>query len=201
MNAAFIFFVLLMLACAVLALASFFTTRFTPFKQKTKLKSFGFWLGMALVCVVVAGSLAPPQPKEKVAQASSPAAPVTAEPAKEDSPEERAAARARIAEKTAAAQAEVKVLYDELLAMRGTTAFTELGFSTKNQQATAWKTRVETLRDRMEKDWDIAGEVRAAPAYLLGLGLDKTWRSGGITDKSKWDAQMVQDALNWKLPE
>jgi len=69
MNAAFTVFVLLMLTCLILALVSIFTPRLAlPFKHKTRPKSFGFWLSMAIVCLVVSGLFAPAQSKTDVQQ-------------------------------------------------------------------------------------------------------------------------------------
>lgn len=203
MNALFVIFLLLTLACAAMLLASLFTPRAALFfKDKTKPKGFLLWMGLGFACLLVAGNFAPPvasEPTQTVVQA--PVSPLPSELTKERTPEEQTADRARMVEKTTAAQAKLMVLYNELLAMRGTPAFVELAFSTKNKPAVDWQARVNAFRDSIGKDMDIAIEVRAAPGYLLGLGLDKAWRAGGMTDKAKWDNNMVQEALNWKMPD
>lgn len=137
--------------------------------------------------------------EERIAAAQ--AAMALDENAPQESPAERAARRAMLVKRTIPVQAEIKALYDELLAMRGTREFIELGYSGNNKCSSAWKNEVEALRDRMEKDSDLPIEVRVAPGHMLGLGLSKKWRAGKNTSDSKFDAQMVKDALNWKMPE
>lgn len=110
-------------------------------------------------------------------------------------------ARANMVKVTTPVQAELKALYAELLAMRGTKNFVELGFSKNNKIASDWKGRVEAFRTRIEKNTDIPPQVRAAPAYLLMLGMGREWRAGGNSDGSKGDMQMINDGINWKLEE
>lgn len=174
------------------------------FKYKSRAKAFFSWLSISIACVVLGGIMTPPQseaPKEATTTAAKEAPATAAFVWTEEQEQERQAAIAKMVARTTPVQAEVQALYKELLAMRGTTNFAELGFSSKNKTATDWKQRTEALRDRIEKDDSIAPQVRAAPAYLLGLGLHREWRKGGTTDMSKWDEEMVLEGINWKPEE
>lgn len=35
---------------------------------------------------------------------------------------------------------------------------------------------------------------------MLGLGVDKEWRSGGITQSTKSNMESVQEAIDWVMP-
>lgn len=118
-----------------------------------------------------------------------------------DEEKEYAAARERMAKKTLPVQAELNKLYKELLSMRNTSEFKQLGFSGKNKTSSEWKNRVNALAERIKTDDDIPIMVKIGPSYLIQLGMDKAWREGATTSDSKWNTQMVQDALNWKLEE
>ena len=157
---------------------------------------------LAVALPVVASAVEPPQDNQLlvVAQESSNTHKMFQEPTAE---EEQASkeARARIAQKTPPVQAEIKQLYDELLAMRNTMEFKELGFSGKNKTSNEWRNRVNALSARLKADDDIPINIKVAPGYLISLGMEKAWRQGSTTSDSKWNMQMVQDALNWKLEE
>jgi HAMP domain-containing protein len=106
-----------------------------------------------------------------------------------------------MAERTAAAQKELRPLFDDLQRMRNDRMFHELGFSSKHRFAADWKAKVEAWRAKTEPDDNIAGEVRAAAGALLQLGLEWQRSKGAMTDMAKWHLEMVNNALNWKLPE
>ena len=114
---------------------------------------------------------------------------------------ENAAYRQQLAQNTAAIQPELATLLNELETMRGTKEFAELGLSANNKKGAEWKSKVEALRTRIKADATIAPQVKAAPAALLGLALEKAWRSGSTTDMEKWHYNEVQEAINWKLEE
>lgn len=110
-------------------------------------------------------------------------------------------ARANMVKVTTPVQSELKALYTELLAMRGSKKFVELGFSKNNVLASEWKAKVEAFRARIENNNDIPLQVRAAPAYLLTIGFDRAWRAGRTNADSTWNMQMINDGINWKLEE
>jgi hypothetical protein len=122
-----------------------------------------------------------------------------------ENPEEdtkaEAEARAALAAHTAEAQKQLRVFYDELQRMRNDATFHQLGFSSKNKYASDWKTRVEAWRNRIDKDNSIAPQVRASAGSLLMLGLEWQRNKGAMTDMAKFHANMIRDALNWKLEE
>lgn len=120
-------------------------------------------------------------------------------PEQEDAESEKA--RAEMVKAAAPVQAELKALYEELLAMRGSKDFVEMGFSAKNKLASNWKARVEAFRQRIAPMDVLPVQVRAAPAYLLTIGFDREWRKGRTNADSKWNMQMITDGINWKLEE
>jgi DNA anti-recombination protein RmuC len=119
------------------------------------------------------------------------------EEAKEE--QERKEARARMAARTPQAQKEVEKLHKELLSMRGTRNFRELGFSVNNKPATEWKKRMEDTLERFRRDDDIAAEVKIAMTALLNLAMTQKWRMGGTTDSTQFFEEEIWAALEWKL--
>ena len=133
-------------------------------------------------------------------ESDKPAEPASAPPAAaaaDDSEESVAERRALMASRTAVEQQELRRFLDELQAMRPSKEFHEFGFSAANQTADDWKQRVEAWRSRIEKDDDIAFEVRTAPGYLLLLGLEWMRKKGAMTDDAKFYVKMLNEALNW----
>lgn len=183
-------------------------------RTPSKGKGILFWLAMAFVCMgfmaVVSSKIEKEQ--QQAASATSPTSQqqeseqITIPEAWKQKPtpeqeKESAAALKRMAKKAPSVQVELKTLYAELQAMRGTKNFVELGFSGKNTTSVEWKKRVESLRECITKDDDLPVIVKVVPSYLLTIGFDKQWRVGKDTADSQSDTKVILDGINWKLEE
>ena len=185
MEVAAALLMVLALASGVLMLASLFTPRTAFFlKNKTKQKAILSWFGLAVVCLVLGGLLAPASPPDEDPGAAIRRMAAEAQ-AKEEASGVTPPTAEEVAARTATAQAEVKAKLGELDAMRNEQAFWELGFSVNNAKARTWKTSVEELRTRLEADKSLPVMLRAAPGALLMLGLEWQRNKGETTSLAK----------------
>jgi hypothetical protein len=130
---------------------------------------------------------------------------VAAQHRAEENPEAEAKAReesrALMAEHTAAAQNELRPLFDDLQRMRNNREFHEFGFSPVRHFAADWLAKAQALRDKINQDQNIPLEVRVSPMELIHLAVEWQHSKGAMTDRANLCLERINDALNWKLPE
>ena len=88
----------------------------------------------------------------------------------------------------------------ELWAIKDTEEFRIFGFSSENQAA-AWKKRIEEARGKLEADHELPPQIRMVPASLLSLGLDLVWSKGEPNENTGWNLEIIQNGLNWKMAD
>lgn len=117
----------------------------------------------------------------------------------EDYDEETLQSRAAMQKRAEEVKPELSALLKELKAMKDTTQFKELGFSSKNKIAADWKMRVEEARTRLEADPDLPPQIKVVPASLLSLGQNWLTSKGKNSEDADWDLEMIQVGLGWEL--
>jgi hypothetical protein len=92
------------------------------------------------------------------------------------------------------AVAEVRALYEELLAFKVSKKFIEMGFAPGNQQAHAWMGRVEKLSGEL-KDTDYSIMLKIAPGDMIQLGLEYLKTKGAENNFTRSRREELEETL------